>query len=478
MKLAYRTLSVVISLLFSLSVLAGPVDEGKRLYNEGNYEAAAEQLRAAVRRSPRNANANYWLGASLYAMNLTEQATSPLETAAERGVTQAYPLLVRIAISRYDAEAASDYIDSWRSRLTRNRKPIPEELEELSSKAIQMRNMLARVEKIEILDSLTVPKTDFFNAYRLSAPAGRILPAEAVERIGLSDETTALSTAYMPENKSEILWAAADTSGVFALYGAGILDDGTPDHAGPIDLSLGDGGSAAFPFLMPDGVTLYFANNGANSIGGYDIFMTRRSDSDDGKEYFQPQNIGMPYNSPYDDYMLAIDEASGLGWWATDRYQIPDSVTIYIFQPSAVRINVQPDDENLVALAKLSDIVLTQNPDTNYRALLNNRLPDVQNHTLSTGNAIFALDLGNGKIYTTLSDFKDPAARSAMTEYLGAEASLRRHLEQENTLRARYSRGDMSVAGQILESESETALMRRHAAALRNNAVRLETQNR
>ena len=95
---------------------------------------------------------------------------------------------------------------------------------------------------------------------------------------------------------------------------------------------------------MPDGVTLYFANNGENSLGGYDIFMTRRSDGDgEGKEYFQPQNVGMPYNSPFNDFMMAIDEASGLGWWATDRNQIPGKVTVYVFIPSQMRVNVEPD---------------------------------------------------------------------------------------------------------------------------------------
>ena len=83
--------------------------------------------------------------------------------------------------------------------------------------------------------------------------------------------------------------------------------------------------------MMSDGITLYYANDGDNTLGGYDIFMTRKGD--DGR-FLQPQNIGMPYNSPYDDYMLAIDEVTGAGWWATDRNQIPDSVTIYVFVPN------------------------------------------------------------------------------------------------------------------------------------------------
>ena len=159
--------------------------------------------------------------------------------------------------------------------------------------------------------------------------------------------------------------------------------------------------------------------------------------------------MGMPYNSPYDDYMLAIDENSGLGWFATDRNQIPDSVTVYVFTPEAMRVNVEPEDSNLVVLAKLSDIGLTR---------------------------IFCVDMGNGRTYTTLGDFRSRDARSAMVEYLGTLGSLRRHLADEEALRRRYSRGEVIVASDILDSEQQTAYLRRTAAAQLNRAIRLETQ--
>ena len=36
-------------------------------------------------------------------------------------------------------------------------------------------------------------------------------------------------------------------------------------------------------------------------MGGYDIFVTRyNSDTDN---YLNPENVGMPFNSPFNDYM-------------------------------------------------------------------------------------------------------------------------------------------------------------------------------
>ncbi|MGB0423230.1 MAG: hypothetical protein ACPGED_02860 [Flavobacteriales bacterium] len=52
------------------------------------------------------------------------------------------------------------------------------------------------------------------------------------------------------------------------------------------------------PFLSADGKTLYFASQGHNSMGGFDIFYSELGD--DG-EWGQPKNIGYPLNTVEDD---------------------------------------------------------------------------------------------------------------------------------------------------------------------------------
>ena len=82
---------------------------------------------------------------------------------------------------------------------------------------------------------------------------------------------------------------------------------------------------------MSDGITLYYASDGEGSLGGYDIFVTRY-DSENGN-YLRPDNIGMPFNSPANDYMYAIDEFNNIGWFASDRYQlITKSVSMCLYR--------------------------------------------------------------------------------------------------------------------------------------------------
>ncbi len=460
------------------SAAAGPIDEARKLYHQGQYEAVVKLMRPVVKRSPRDGNATYFLGASLYNLGEVDEAVQPLTVAEGRGVADASAKLARIAFDRYDVDGAQKHMSKWSAALKKAKKDEPEEYSQLASKLVMMCNMLDRVEKIEVIDSMAVDENAFFNFYKLSKQAGNILPPDAVTRLGAGSGSRELSAGFMPQSRTEVLWAAADSSGIFSLYGADILDDGTLDHSSALKGNLGDGGNALFPFLMTDGTTLYFSSDGDGSLGGYDIFMTRRNDaSDDDKDFYAPQNMGMPYNSPYNDYLMAIDETSGLGWWATDRNAEPGKVTIYVFIPSQVRVNADPDEDDVQALARVSDISLTQKPGADYSKLIAFCHTERKGASGNSGMdaSSFTIDMGNGRVYDKLADFRNDDARAVMLDALAARAALRRHLEQEDALREQYRNGNHGVAQQILDSEAETGRMRQRVMTLRNTAVRLET---
>jgi hypothetical protein len=273
----------------------------------------------------------------------------------------------------------------------------------------------------------------------------------------------------MPENKQVMLWSAPDSTDTYVLMNAPILDDGSIDTPSPLKGDLNEGGDANFPFLMPDGVTLYFANDGENSLGGYDIFMTRRSD--DG--YLQPQNVGMPYNSVFNDYMLAIDEVTGLGWWATERNCIPGKVTIYVFIPNAVRENIPADEPDIASKALLTSIKATQTPGTDYSAMLA-KLDELQSDNDSGSKSEFYFALPGGKIYTSLEQFSDSNAREKMEEYISISNEIKETKENLAKMREQYALGNRDVANDILASERSLKTLRSRLLQASNAVVRLE----
>ena len=67
-----------------------------------------------------------------------------------------------------------------------------------------------------------------------------------------------------------------------------VMNTSSPFNEGPI-------------YLHPDGKTMYFASEGFNSMGGYDIFKCTYSSGN----WSDPVNMGYPINSPYDDLFFS-----------------------------------------------------------------------------------------------------------------------------------------------------------------------------
>ncbi|MFT4603101.1 MAG: outer membrane protein OmpA-like peptidoglycan-associated protein [Arenicella sp.] len=70
------------------------------------------------------------------------------------------------------------------------------------------------------------------------------------------------------------------------------------------------------PFLSNDGKTLFFASEGHNSMGGFDIFKTVR---DENGEWSDPINIGAPINSAGDDIYYVENSEGTLAYYASMR---------------------------------------------------------------------------------------------------------------------------------------------------------------
>ena len=70
------------------------------------------------------------------------------------------------------------------------------------------------------------------------------------------------------------------------------------------------------PFMGLDNNILYFANNGPESMGGFDIFMVQR---DENGMWSKPVNIGFPFNSPADDLFFTLTANGKQGMVSSNR---------------------------------------------------------------------------------------------------------------------------------------------------------------
>ena len=178
--------------------------------------------------------------------------------------------------------------------------------------------------------------------------------------------------------------------------------------------------------MLSDGVTLYYSSTSSESLGGYDIYVTRYNT--DTKKYLKAENMGMPYNSLYNDYFLAIDEANQLGWLVSDRYQPEGKVCVYLFIHNETRNIYSTDDDmdNLRHLAVIHDIASTQQENKNIvleaKQRYKNLLTSLQNN--NDEKIEFTFPVYNGIVYHNMNEFKSSKAKQMATNW--KELTLKR----------------------------------------------------
>lgn len=72
-----------------------------------------------------------------------------------------------------------------------------------------------------------------------------------------------------------------------------------------------------FPYMAPDGKTLYFSSEGHNSMGGYDLFYTVWNQENN--SWSTPKNIGYPINNTENNMSICFTEANRVAYVSTVR---------------------------------------------------------------------------------------------------------------------------------------------------------------
>ena len=445
------------------------IDGARQLIESGDLEAAITMLQELATSSPKKGEVNMLLGTALMYSGDQAGAQQQWEEALKKKENLANLKLAELALQQYRTDDAEEYVEAYRAGLKKGKKVLAEdESGDIDDRISRLEAMLDRVEKLVIIDSINVEAEIFFRQYGLAKSAGRLLsPGDAFNgSLPAAEPTVVFETG----DGRERLWAVQNDDNNFELVSAGPLYGGKWDAPTALGDHLNEGGDANYPFLMSDGMTLYFANDGENSLGGLDIFITRR----DGDSFLQPTNVGLPYNSPYNDYMLAIDEEKGIGWWATDRNRIPDMVTVYVFVPSDMRVNYPNDSPDLADRARVSSYRDTWEEGKDYSELIT--LARKGSAAQGSGAATPQLALsvpGRGTI-TSLQDFKNARARGLAQQWLEQRGQLDRKLAELSTLRERYRKGDQSVAGKITDDEAVVTAIRRQLAQLASQVAEAE----
>ena len=150
---------------------------------------------------------------------------------------------------------------------------------------------------------------------------------------------------YAPSDAGTIYFSAEDKDGIRNIYSTTLLDTLWSQPA-LLNEDLTSAADEVYPILSHDGKSLYFASQGLFGVGGYDLYVSEWDES--AGDWSAPTNMGFPYSSPANDYLLVGSEDGKHLIFASDRDCPKDSVVVYVIEKESVPVRSAVTDPVLL----------------------------------------------------------------------------------------------------------------------------------
>ena len=366
---------------------------------------------------------------------------------------------------------------SAQKRKKRVKKPVVEVPQE-DPRITSMREM---TQQITIIDSIVTDKDQLLSQLLLSDETGRILSSSAFW--GKGDSTT----VFVNEMGNKAYFSQPDDSLKQQLCTSDLLGGewSKPQLLNGISEGISE---TAYPFMLADGLTFYFAGKGEESIGGYDIFMTRYDAHNN--SFLKPENIGMPFNSEANDYLFAIDEYAHIGYFVSDRRQPEGKACLYIFIPQASRKTYDPivyTPAEIRGFADISSIADTWGNGeersaalARYQAISINNMKATNTDAQPDDNTVASLELviNDALTYSSARDFRSREAAVLYKQLIEARQQLCLLNEQLEKSRSFYPQAagaeKKTLQREMLQAEAEVTKLYSRIGTLEKEARNAE----
>ena len=397
--------------LCRLTLQAVTQQEARAYITNRQYPQAVTAYRSLMQQKTlaKNPDCNKFFGQALCMTGAYEESIPYLEFAASKAKTGAWWYL---GISRqhlYDFDGAIQALEKYRSLMNRNSMWLPL-IDSIEAECQIGLKGISHVQDVVIIDSMIVSRDAFFSHYKLGAESGRVLSVRQCGELFSSHADSTFASVFENQAGDYRMLASVNGEGQYRLLESHLFSG---EWSEPSVIASIDAGQRklCYPFLRSDSETLFFACDSTPGFGGFDLYKTHYS-TENGS-YYTPERMPMPFNSPFDDYMMAIDETHSVGWWATNRNTASDMVCIYLFQLDDAPTYL---DGRNVERARISSIAETWREAEGYEALVEEIRSAPQ---FVEEKEEIRIPINDAVVYTSVDQFRNQKARE---EY---EASLR-----------------------------------------------------
>jgi len=434
----FKIITVVIAVIWPLQLVSQEKNytakEALSIFKAGNYSEAEKAYASLLKRYDLEVRYNYYYGICLLQNNKDiKQAVTRLKYAAVKGVSRdafyylgrAYQLSYRFddALAQYNRflkyAAASDI---------RNEKA-----EKYKRECEMGRRLSAKVYNFEVYRRDTVSLDNILQAYHPAKDVGRITHNSDFFEAGVNPN----DILYLTERGNEVYFTMDSETDGDNLYKMEKLLDGWSERK-PLS-EINSGANESHPFVVIDGSTIFFSSDREGGLGGYDLY--KAIYDAETKTFSNPVNLGIPFNSPKDDYLFVADEFNEMAWFSSNRETNDSTLVVY---------NIRWD--NTVVKNLVEDMNDVQQVASLTLSGEEKRVDEGKAHYVfkPKKEALFHFVVADTMEYTQLEHFKSENARSVFEQGLSLVRKKDSLSNQMSGKREMYARTNSDETRSIL----------------------------
>ncbi len=346
-----RILRYCFLLIFGLVPLLGlsqnPIEDvndlkktANQFFKEGRYTEAFPLYAQLLSLDPKNPEMSYRFGVcNLYADKRDpEKPLKYLQTAAKTpGIEHdVYYFLAQAQHFTFRFPSAIRNYEAFKGKAgSREIKAL-----DIDRKIEMCKNgmaLLSQISDLFVLEKVEVNRSDFYRSYYKSDIGGVFLVKPDNFMSKQDKKAGENSLVFFPDNLNVVCFASYGKEGEYGkdIYFSYRGADRKWSEPTRLDFSINTPYDEEYPYLMPDGKTLYFSSKGHNSMGGFDIF---RSVYDSVTHtWSKAENLDFAINTPYDDILFVPDVSGNYAYFSSDRASNEGKINVY-----KVRVDLRP----------------------------------------------------------------------------------------------------------------------------------------
>lgn len=304
---------------------------------------------------------------------------------------------------------------------------------EKSEADILFDDMLAGTARLTVIDSTITDVASFLKNIPLNHESGKLgHPADF--GLPVNDKN---ATAHINEFGNRAIYTRMGKDSLQHLFMADKLG-GKWTNERKIDFGTAFK-DIRYPYMMPDGVTLYFSAISNEGLGEHDLYVTMY-DADSAR-FYKPENLGLPYNSKSDEYCYLVDDFDNLGWLVTSRNQPAGKLCIYTFVPLDSREAYDITalgEEKVRKLAVLSSIKDTWH-DAKQVFDAKQRVDELKKRLQKQVQNNIHFVVNDNVVYKDISEFKSPTNRAKYQRLVAMREKYKSQNDNLDKLRYKYT---------------------------------------